>query len=232
MDQSPYLPPYKLQLRQRSDGGLLMEMDGQSVELAAPKRTMPLSDPDHYIMLSDENGQELGIIRNPEELDNQSRDVLQEALKRAYVIDLITRILEVEKEALTGQTRWRVEIALSESADASEPAAPSGLSRALGALARSDARGDERNKSLGRVRWLLNRDKDEAKAPSPADTVEDEDTTRIVTEEREFMISGPEDIKTARYPHIYIVDTDGHRYEIPDCESLDLASRRAAERFF
>lgn len=54
----------------------------------------------------------------------------------------------------------------------------------------------------------------------------------VSTFEREFTIAGQEDVQTARYPHIFIVDTERRRYEILDCESLDADSRKAAERFF
>jgi hypothetical protein len=84
--------------------------------------------------------------------------------------------------------------------------------------ASSDAARDD-SKILSRIRMRLNRDRVEGEPD-------------IATEEREFLINGQEDVQTARYPHIYIVDTDRNRYEILNCETLDLESRRAAERFF
>ena len=69
---------------------------------------------------------------------------------------------------------------------------------------------------------LLRRPKTES------DGVDSEVPRREVT----FFIAGAEDVQTARYPRIFLSDTDGNRYEVPNCEALDLASRRAAERFF
>ena len=47
-----------------------------------------------------------------------------------------------------------------------------------------------------------------------------------------FHIAGTEDVQNARYPRIFIGDTQGRKYEIPNCEELDLNSRRLGERYF
>ncbi|MBW3637309.1 MAG: DUF1854 domain-containing protein [Armatimonadetes bacterium] len=46
------------------------------------------------------------------------------------------------------------------------------------------------------------------------------------------FIAGAEDVQTGRYAHIFLTDTSGNRYAIPNSEALDLTSRRMAERFF
>ena len=33
-----------------------------------------------------------------------------------------------------------------------------------------------------------------------------------------FHIAGNEDVQNARYPRIFITDTEGRRYEVPNCE--------------
>jgi len=237
MSSTHYLPPTKLKLRESADGGLLLDLDGQTVALAAPKRALPVSDPDRYIVLTNLEGEEIGVVRAVDELEPHSRSVLQEALKRVYVMDRITRVLEVEKEALSGQTRWRVEIAISEEEMEDTRPVASILKRALGnrgsnqnSETTEESSSDDSN-AVQKVRWL------KRETPvSDGDEDSDEETTetivsRVVTEEREFYISGQEDVKTARYPQIFIVDTEGHHYEITNCEELDLASRHAAERY-
>ena len=213
----------------------MLEMDGQTVALAPPRRALPLSEPEQFIVLSDSDGNELGIVRDLSKLEPASREVLQEALQRTYVIERITRILEVEKEPLTGQTRWRVEIA------ANDRAQPHGTVRASNSSPNgspNDSLVEVRNnkkKVLAQIVRIGRRAKasDQGNAPEPGDKVaHDKVVDAIATQEREFFINGQEDVQAARYPHIYIVDVEGNRYEIPDCESLDLDSRRAAERFF
>lgn len=243
-------------------------LDGQTTRLKAPRRARPLSEPDKYILLYNESEEEMGVLRDLAELDEESRQVLGDALKKVYVIERIVRVLEVEKEALTGQTRWRVELAREEddapqqdviftALDQMEPSplrdgAPaadgngsmsSGSNSVNGSTANgatsngatsngatvngltnnsSDGSADnarDDSKILNRLRLRLNRDRVDGEPD-------------VATEEREFLINGQEDVQTARYPHIYIVDTDRNRYEILNCETMDLESRRAAERFF
>lgn len=250
--------PSHTRIRRDADGALLLCLDGQKTRLNAPRRARPLSEPDKYILLYSENEEELGVLRDVAELDEESRQVLGNALKKAYVIERIVRVLDVEKEALTGQTRWRVELAREDAdspqqdvmltaLDQLEPApvrdgkhiaetnetlsngSPANGTPANGTSATdsssssgSDASGEtarDDSKILSRIRLRLNRERVDGEPD-------------IETEEREFLINGQEDVQTARYPHIYIVDTDRNRYEIPNCEALDLESRRAAERFF
>ncbi|RYZ84272.1 MAG: DUF1854 domain-containing protein [Proteobacteria bacterium] len=64
------------------------------------------------------------------------------------------------------------------------------------------------------------------------EATENETGDSLAAKERTFRLAGAEDIQTARYPHIYFADVDGNRWEIPNCEGMDLASRRASERYF
>lgn len=221
MKQAYYLPAKKLKLRQGEDGSLFMHLDGQSVALAPPKRALPLSNPNNFIVLYDEAGNEMGIVRDVAELEPGSGEALQNALKLVYHIEQITRILEVERDALTGQVRWRVEVATAPEPSPQQPATQlDGKALAAEATGHSEVKDDE--KQLTKVRWFRNSDK------TPADGEEN----TITTEERVFLIGGQEDIQTARYPHIYIVDIERNRYEILNCEGLDIESRQASERYF
>jgi hypothetical protein len=197
--------------------------DGQSVVLDAPRRALPLSDPDRFIVLSNLEGQEVGVVRAIDELDPESQDVLSDALERAYAIQTITRILKVDREPLTGQSVWRVEVSTQKPPKKSMLRVRGLNSRAWEKESRRSAR---RSKLLqARIRWHRRR-------KLYRKTVAASEAASVATQERQFSIAGPEDVQTARYPRIYIVDTDGNRYEIPDCEALDLESRQAAERFF
>jgi hypothetical protein len=246
-------PPHT-KIRRDADGALKLCLDGQKTRLSPPRRARPLSEPGKFILLYNESEQEMGVLRDLAELDAESQQVLGEALKQVYVIERIVRVLEVEKEALTGQTRWRVELAREESEVTPQPAIATALDQLEPASAIIGTNGPEPNggipngsgtanvsstndstlagisesvadstrddsKILNRIRHRLNRDRIEGEPD-------------VATEEREFLINGQEDVQTARYPHIYIVDTDRNRYEILNCETLDLESRRAAERFF
>ncbi|MDQ3814946.1 MAG: DUF1854 domain-containing protein, partial [Armatimonadota bacterium] len=193
------------------------------------------------IVLSDSEGRELGLIRDIAELEPASRAVLEKALAEVYVIHRITRILEVEREPLTGQIQWRVEIAVDESAAPDAAAADAiniaqlaaGSATANPVSAHDGHPAEEEQKDpegnlLSKVSVLLHL----PLATDKAEPVPEEQAGSVATAERTFEINGHEDVQTARYPHIYLVDTQGNRYEIVDCEALDIESRRAAERFF
>jgi hypothetical protein len=216
--------PSQTKIRRAADGALKMKLDGQCVRLGDPRRALPLSHPDEYILLLDELGEELGIVRNVSELDDESQRVLRDVLSRTYVIERIVRVIEVDREPLSGQTRWRVEIARSENSDNHQtPDADShdtSTHNGNGAPDMNNNDGDhhDQQNDARLLRRLLRRNRD--------------DEYDEATEEREFFIAGAEDVQTARYPHIFIVDTQRNRYEILDCETLDIDSRKAAERFF
>ena len=220
MKEAYYLPVKKLKLRQGEDGLLLIHLDGQSVTLAPPKRALPLSDPNKFIILYNEAGDEMGIVRDVAELDPCSYEALQNALNQVYRIEHITRILEVDRDALTGQVQWRVEIVTDPQASSGQPKTQLEVeAEAAAANGHSEVRAD--GKQLNKVRWFHNSDKATSEAQPP-----------VPTEERTFLINGQEDVQTARYPHIYIVDIERNRYEILDCEALDIDSRKASERYF
>jgi len=173
MIDSALLDPKRLYLREE-DGTLRLFHEGGSASLAPPKRALPLSSPDEWIVLSSKEGDEIGTIRRVAELDSHSRTLLRAALESAYRITTILRVIEVEREPLSGQIAWRVEI--------------------------------ESDETVG----------------------DSSQSGREIT----FRIAGAEDVQTARYPHIYFSDLDGQRYQILNCEAMDLASRRASERYF
>lgn len=205
--ENSYTPPVdRIRLQRGEDGVLLMHLDGQRTELNPPKRALPLTDPDNFIVLYDSEGEELFMLDSVAELDSESRVVLAEALEQAYRIEHITRILEVDKDPLSGQTCWRVEIAVGNTE----------ISHVERAENKKAGAANGHTKGVG----LLGRDGNDG-------TANDSDV-----QEREFFVNGQEDVQTARYPHIFIVDTERNRYEIVNCDELDPASRRAAEVFF
>jgi hypothetical protein len=235
-----------LKLWKLEDGSLVMKHSGadgcRKALIGPPRRALPLSDPDRWIIFSDLEGVEVGVLPAVEDLPEPSQTILRDALKDEYRLERIVRVLEVDREPLSGQTRWRVQIAAEEDAPAAsdnEPSAStSGVSGASGASTpgastspapggngsngeTGEAAEEAPESGLSKMASLLS-------LGSSKDAAED----LGLTVEREFAIAGQEDVQTARYPHIFLVDTERRRYEIPDCEALDLESRKAAERFF
>lgn len=234
---TPFLSTDDLKLWRLDDGSLVMKHAGRKTLLASPRRALPLSNLDEFIVFSDLDGNEVGVLRSVHDLEESSRTVLQEALAREYVLERITRILEVDKEPLTGQTRWRVEL------EGDEPESVAEMAPAVTDTEQSTLDVHDKGETENHDVHKTEESEDTAKAPLTTvnkmanllhfsrdkdKNVEDSTSAR----EREFYISGQEDVQTARYPHIFIVDTDRNRYEILNCEGLDIESRRLAERFF
>ncbi|HHV55929.1 MAG TPA: DUF1854 domain-containing protein [Firmicutes bacterium] len=78
------------------------EWKGVKIALA-----MPLTRRRQYLVLSDAEGHEIGIIKDLDELESHSRRLAEEYLARAYFIPRITRVLAIEEQF--GITTWRVE---------------------------------------------------------------------------------------------------------------------------
>ena len=215
MSDYHFLAPQKVKIKRR-DGALILKLDGQCLKMSPPRRAVPLSAPDEFIVLSNEAGEELGIIRHVSDLEPDSRALLEDELYQRYRTIIIERVLSVKRDVVSGLIRWAVEIERDEH---EEPQLAAGLKPILG------------------VRLLK---KARLKAPAPpasdsngdavvADELPGEETTGS---EVVFHIAGTEDVQNARYPRIFIGDTQGRKYEIPNCEELDLNSRRLGERYF
>src|SRR5689334_22350471 len=70
-------------------------------------RAFPISDPDHYIGLLDSEGHDLGMIKEPSELDEESRTVVFEELDLRYFVPVIQQVQKVKEEF--GSVYWTVD---------------------------------------------------------------------------------------------------------------------------
>ena len=73
----------------------LIFKDGQVIENLEPRRLFPVTDTEHYITLLDDKEKEIALIRNMSDLDETSREVLEDCFREYYMIPKITQILEV-----------------------------------------------------------------------------------------------------------------------------------------
>lgn len=293
---STYLDPDTLHFHRDEHNTLRLEGPHMSTHVAGVRRALPLSEPEKFLVLTDPLGDEIGVLRDLNELETASRELVREVLARAYSMTRITRILEVEREPLTGQVLWRVEIESDEDSEeiVKEPEVLTALDQLephvvrlqnkrtipastnvvkgtvldntsfktvnTNGIKQANSNGDipgtnplisnraantnaVNNNSASTVSGNGDDEVEESEDEVGSDVKllrrlrrrlrsDKNDDDAIATQEREFAISGQEDVQTARYPHIYIVDTERNRYEILDCEALDLESRRAAESYF
>ena len=71
-----------------------------------PMRVFPISMRDRYISLRDMDGNELGVIRDPSELDKDSRKLLLNELRKRYFTPVIREIRSLSDKF--GIVEWEV----------------------------------------------------------------------------------------------------------------------------
>lgn len=81
--------------------------DGTVIEALEPRRLFPVSNPDTYITLLDEDGVEKAVIRAFSDIDEASAAVIRASLEDYYLVPKILRILS--KAEKYGTLRWTVE---------------------------------------------------------------------------------------------------------------------------
>jgi len=81
--------------------------DGTEYAKVRAMRAFPLSAQERYIVLRDEEGKELAMIKDPGELDAKSRRALEVELEKSYFVPQITSINKIDEDF--GVPKWDVE---------------------------------------------------------------------------------------------------------------------------
>ena len=88
---------------------LSAERDTEEKEITGlePRRLFPVSNPDSYITLLDEDGKERAVIRSYHDIDEASVAVIKQSLEDYYLVPKILRIISTAEKY--GTLRWTVE---------------------------------------------------------------------------------------------------------------------------
>ena len=78
------LDPQKMRFSRSERGSLILKLDGEEYTDLKIRRAFPLEESAHYIGVFAAEDQELGLIEDPQQLDDQSRQVLLEELDKIY----------------------------------------------------------------------------------------------------------------------------------------------------
>lgn len=106
--QGKILDPEKIRLFRSPPWALRLTIeDEQSFLKVKVVRAFPLSNRRGYIGLMDDKNQEIGMIRDPGELDRASRQVIGEELDRRYLNAVVQRIHSLRSEF--GTSYWDVD---------------------------------------------------------------------------------------------------------------------------
>jgi len=93
------LDPKKIRISRDESGRLkIIFEEGDEVIVKRIIKAFPLTMPWRYIILIDENDQEIGVIKAIKDLDESSRRILVEQLEKIYFIPKITKIHQIKEE--------------------------------------------------------------------------------------------------------------------------------------
>ena len=76
---------------------LTLEEDRSYIKVTVA-RAFPISDAEHHIGFLDGAGSDIGIIREPKNLDPDSRSVLEKELELRYFVPVVERVVSVKEE--------------------------------------------------------------------------------------------------------------------------------------
>jgi hypothetical protein len=92
-------------LERQSDGRILARVAGEH-RVVHVRRCFPWSEPERFVSLRDDDGEEFVLIADPRSLDPTSRQVLEETLAEAGFLFDVTGVREIEEEVEL--RHWRV----------------------------------------------------------------------------------------------------------------------------
>ncbi len=84
-------------LRSAVDGRLLAITDGEPVAVRL-RQCFPWSEPRRHLSLRDDDDNEVALVQDPNTLDAESRQALENALAEAGFVLEVTHVLEIEEE--------------------------------------------------------------------------------------------------------------------------------------
>jgi hypothetical protein len=99
--------PSKIRLFRDAGGVLRLTLEGDRSYLKVKvTRAFPLSLAGQYVGLADGQDRQIAIVKDPADLDPESRAITQEELRRRYFTAIIKSVEEVKE--LFGVVQWKV----------------------------------------------------------------------------------------------------------------------------
>jgi hypothetical protein len=105
--QVRFLDPKRLHFWRTPGGVLRMTLEDEwSCLKVVVARAFPLSHPDEYVSLRDEDKKELGMLRRLRDLPGEARRLVEEELYRRYFLPQVERITSIRERF--GVAEWEV----------------------------------------------------------------------------------------------------------------------------
>ncbi len=103
-----YINPQNAEFKATENGFVAAKLDGaEEFKRVFLSRVFPHDLPFEFISVSDEEQNEIGIIRTLEDFDEKARDIIRHELEKKYFAAKILKILNVEERF--GNSTWTVE---------------------------------------------------------------------------------------------------------------------------
>ncbi|RKY78077.1 hypothetical protein DRQ00_05870 [candidate division KSB1 bacterium] len=105
---SKLLDPERIQLSRKSKQGVQLTISEEgSYSKIKIVRAFPLSHPDRYVAFLDDKDEEIGMVKDPKELDPQSRKIVEGELDKRYLVSIIKKIRSIRTDF--GTSYWDVD---------------------------------------------------------------------------------------------------------------------------
>jgi len=93
-----YLNPKRIRIHRGDFGNLILTLDGTTYREVRAARLFPLNRSNRYVEFRERDGNLIGILKRPDQLDEESQTILNEQLEKTYFIPRILRINDVREE--------------------------------------------------------------------------------------------------------------------------------------
>ena len=106
-DESYLLSPADVRFRRNEQGDVIMETGGRTQVVARVISAFPLTHFDGMVSLRDEQGREIAILEAAGKLDDESLEIVTEALERSYFMPRIVDISDITERL--NVVEWDIE---------------------------------------------------------------------------------------------------------------------------
>jgi len=89
------------------DAHVLMTVDGTTQHVGSVTMAFPLSDRARMVVVRDREGREIGVLDNLSKLHQDSREIVEAEIEKAYFLPRITNVNDIEQDL--NLVTWSVE---------------------------------------------------------------------------------------------------------------------------
>lgn len=93
--------------RDEHTGSVILNSGDQECRVGVISMAFPLSNPKHWLLVRDEEGEEIGIIDDFRRLDSDSKQIARAELEKSYFLPAVTDVNDIKEDM--NVVTWKVE---------------------------------------------------------------------------------------------------------------------------